>query len=105
MPTYSFLNNETGEEFDEFMSISQREKFLSDNPHVVPLILTAPAISGDSVGLGFRKNDSGFNELMNRIGKANPGTPLAEKYVSKNTREVAVDKTAKKHGMRGSKKR
>ena len=28
MPTYSFRNNDTGEEFTELMSISEREKFL-----------------------------------------------------------------------------
>lgn len=100
MPTYSFIDNNTGDIIEEFMSISQREQFLKDNPHIAPVILSAPAISGDSVGLGFRKNDGGFNDLMNRIGKANPGTAVADRYVSKNAREVAVDNVAKKHGLR-----
>jgi len=32
MPTYSFKNDTTGEEFTELMSMSEREAFLSDNP-------------------------------------------------------------------------
>ncbi len=103
MPTYEFRNKKTGKTFEEFMSMSQREEYLKDNPHIESIILTAPAISGDSVGLGFRKNDAGFNELMNRIGKANPGSAVADRYVSKNSREVAVDKVAKKHGLRKNK--
>ena len=100
MPTYSFLNNSTGEVFEEFMSISQRDQYLIDNPHIAPVILSAPAISGDSVGLGFRKTDGGFNDLMHRIGKANPGSAVADRYVNRNAREVSVDNVAKKHGLR-----
>ena len=34
MPTYDFVNTETGEEFEEFMSISAREQYLKDNPKI-----------------------------------------------------------------------
>ena len=102
MPTYTFLNKETDEVFEEFMSISGKENYLKENPHIKSIILTAPGISGDSVGLGFRKNDSGFNDLMHRIGKANPGSAVAEKYVSKGTTEAKVDQVVKKHGLRSS---
>lgn len=100
MPTYTFTNLETNEVFDKFMSISQREQYLKSNPHLVQTIASAPSISGDSVGLGFRRNDSGFNDLMNRIGKANPGSAVAEKYVSRSAKQVKVDNVAKKHGLR-----
>ena len=100
MPTYTFLNTETNEQFDKFISISGKEEFLKENPHIVSIITQAPSISGDSVGLGFRKNDAGFNDLMHRIGKANPGSSVAEKYVDKGIKEVKVDAVAKKHGLR-----
>ena len=32
MPTYTFKNNTTGLEFDEFMGMSERETYLKDNP-------------------------------------------------------------------------
>ena len=33
MPTYRFLNEKNGEEFDDFMSMSDKEEYLKDNPH------------------------------------------------------------------------
>ena len=90
MPTYTFLNTETEEVIEKFMSMSSREEFLKDNP----------AISCDAVGLGFRKNDAGFNDLMDRIGKANPGSAVAEKYTSKGIKDAKVDAIVKKHKMR-----
>ena len=33
MPYYNFKNKETGEEFEEFFTISGREEYLKDNPH------------------------------------------------------------------------
>ena len=35
MPTYTFKNNTTGLEFDEFMGMSERVTYLKDNPDVV----------------------------------------------------------------------
>lgn len=101
MPTYTFLNKETGEEFDELIKLADYDQFLIDNPHL-SRVITAPNISGDSVGLGFRRNDDGFNDLMHRIGKANRGSHVAEKYVSKSATEVKVSQTVDKHKKRGT---
>ena len=39
MPNYNnFRNNETGEEFEEFFTISGREEFLKSNPHITQTI-------------------------------------------------------------------
>ena len=38
MPQYKFENTETGEVWEEFMSITGREKYLEENPHVKQLI-------------------------------------------------------------------
>jgi hypothetical protein len=43
MPTYNFLDTDSGEEFEKFMRISEREEFLEANPKIQP-VLTAPAI-------------------------------------------------------------
>ena len=53
MPTYTFKNNDTNEEFESFMSIKEYDQYLIDNPHISRTWYSAPAISGDSVGLGF----------------------------------------------------
>lgn len=74
MPTYSFKNTETNEEFDKFMSISSREEYLKENPHIQPVI-TAVALV-DPVRIGVRKKDSGFKEVLQKIHERAPGSDL-----------------------------
>ena len=51
MPTYSFRNNDTGEEFTELMSISEREKFLEQNPNIqqLPSMFSMVGGTGDRI--------------------------------------------------------
>lgn len=99
MPTYTFCNNNTGEEWDAFMSISASELFLKENPHIrkVPVSCNIVGGYGDRV-----KPDSGMKEMLSRIAAANPTTPLAEKYGSKGIKETktreAVNKIRTKAG-------
>jgi hypothetical protein len=66
MPTYNFINNNTKEEFEDFMSISSLEKFLSENPHIVQLVNGAPMIVS---GRGNSKPDNGFRDLLKDMKK------------------------------------
>lgn len=69
MPTYSFLNNKTGEEFTEFMSISELDNFLKENPDIVQLVNGAPMlVSGVN-----HKPDQGFRDLLKDIKKKHSG--------------------------------
>jgi len=70
MPTYKFLNNTTGEEYEEFMSISALDVYLQENSNVTQLVNGAPAI-GDSVRLGIRKPDSSFRDILKNVKKEN----------------------------------
>ena len=56
MPSYSFKNTETGEEWEELLTISEREKFLEQNPHIqqLPSMVSIVGGHGDRI-----KNDSG----------------------------------------------
>ena len=74
MPTYSFRNKETGEEFDKFMRIFDRESFLEENPHF-ETIITSAAI-GDSVRLGVTRRDTGFKNVLQQIHERTPGSDL-----------------------------
>lgn len=65
MPTYTFLNNETGEEFSDFMSISELDTYLKNNPNVVQLVNGAPSLIGGSGG----KPDQGFRDLLKDMKK------------------------------------
>ena len=69
MPSYLFLNTNTNEEFEDFMSISAMEEYLASNPHIQPLMNGAPAI-GDSIRLGLRKPDDAFRDRLREIKKA-----------------------------------
>jgi hypothetical protein len=66
MPTYNFLNKDTGKEFEEYMSISQLESYLSENPHIEQLVSGAPLISS---GRGMKKPDNGFRDLLKDMKK------------------------------------
>ena len=68
MPTYRFQNVETGEEYEDFMSISALEVYLSENPNVTQLLNGAPLIHS---GRGLKKPDAGFRDLLKHIKKGN----------------------------------
>lgn len=69
-PTYLFCNNDTGEEYEEFMKISELDSYLANNPNVTQQI-TSPALHS---GRGMGKPDSGFRDVLKQIKKnANKG--------------------------------
>jgi len=67
MPTYLFRNNDTGEEYEEFMSISALDSYLEEH-NVTQLINGAPMIHS---GRGMGKPDAGFRDLLKTIKKGN----------------------------------
>lgn len=67
MPTYRLLNNETGEEYEDFMSISSLDDLLRDNPNITQLVNGAPMIISGVP----RKPDNGFRDLLKDIKKKN----------------------------------
>lgn len=68
MPTYTFRNESTEQEVTHFMTWAEREEFIQKNPEFKQ-ILTAPAIA-DSVRLGVRKIDRGFNDVLQKAKSA-----------------------------------
>ena len=67
MPSYNLINNETGEEYVEYMSYSELEVYLKENSNVTQQP-SAPAIVS---GRGMRKVDSNFRDLLKNIKKGN----------------------------------
>ena len=97
MPNYNFINTDTKEEFEEFFTISGREEFLKNNPHIQQLpSLVALSASGTGDRI---KNDGGWKENMSRIAEANPGSPLAQRYGKSSTKDINTIKVLKKHGV------
>lgn len=68
MPTYTFLNTDSGETFTTIMSIAEREEYLKANPHIQQQLISAPAL-GDSIRLGLKKPDNGFRDRLKEIKK------------------------------------
>lgn len=75
MPTYEFRNKETGEITEKFMSISAREQFLADNPHLEQAMTTPPMVC-DPTRIGVAKKDTGFKEVLQKIHSRAPGSQL-----------------------------
>jgi len=94
MPSYSFRNTETGEEFDDILTISEREKFLEQNSHIEQLPSRVSIVGGHGDRI---KNDSGWKENMSRIAEAHPGSPLASRYGKDTTKNINTRNVLKKH--------
>ena len=94
MPSYSFRNTETGEEWEELLSISEREKFLEQNSHIeqLPSMVSIDGGHGDRI-----KNDGGWKDNMSRIAEAHPGSPLASRYGKDTTKNINTRNVLKKH--------
>jgi hypothetical protein len=72
MPNYSFRNVVDGTEFDLFMSMSDKDKYLEENKDTIIQIITKAPSFGDTVSLGIKKPDQGFRDVLREIKKAHP---------------------------------
>ena len=97
MPTYTFFDEQAGVEYDDFMSISEKEKYLKKFSHIKQ-ILDAPAMVHDHImGVG-PKNDEGFKESMGQIAASHPNSPMADRYGSgKSNAQIKAREIVKKH--------
>ncbi len=68
MPTYTFRNTETLEEWTDMMSNSAREELLQNSPHIIQLI-TSPPTLGDPYNLGRIKPSSKMQEVFKMMHK------------------------------------
>ena len=93
MPTYSFKNNDTGAEWEEFFSIADKDDFLKKNDQITQLPSLISIIS-DTGGI---KNDGGWKDNMSRIAEAHPGSPLAQRYGKDTTKNINTRNVLKKH--------
>ena len=71
MPTYKFKDNNTGEEFEKWMYMAEREKYLADNPHLTQMPTLLHAVS--EIGNWQNKTDSDWKTIINRAANV-PGS-------------------------------
>ena len=94
MPIYEFRLKETGEVFEEFFNYQQKRDFLDENPDIEEIIGAPNFVSG--IAGVTHKNDSGFNDLLNRIGNANPYSPLGEQHADKGIKSTKTREAVNK---------
>ena len=92
MPTYDFINTKTGKKFTEFMSISEKEDYLKNNKHIKQGIGKINIVSGTGI-----KTDSGWKDMLSRIGDAHPGSKVHDAYGNKNTKDIKTRQVLEKH--------
>ena len=98
MPIYDFRNKKTGEVFEEMMSISAREQYLKDNPHIEQLVSGINIVSGVA-GKSYRQ-DSGWKDNLSRIAEAHPQSNLAKSHLRRSIKQVKTENVLKKHRAR-----
>jgi len=97
MPTYTFLNTQSNKIEEHVMSIAVYDQFKIDNPHLERYHDTAPIVSFGGVGDNISKTDNTFKEVMTKIAEQNPRSPLADRFLRKDTKRVKTDVVIEKH--------
>jgi hypothetical protein len=98
MPTYTLINKNTGDEFEEFCTWDELEEFLKKNTDFKQKV-SAPALVGDHIGGVGPKVDGGFKENLSRIAEAHPTSALADSYGTKSTKDIKTHQVLRKHGI------
>tara|TARA_R110000868_G_scaffold50628_1_gene161521 strand:- start:316 stop:567 length:252 start_codon:yes stop_codon:yes gene_type:complete len=81
---YTFLNISTKQVEEHYMRMSEYDTFTDSNPHLERYHEPGQAAAmGDSVRLGIRKPDNGFQEVLSKIHSANYRSNLASKLSRK----------------------
>jgi hypothetical protein len=94
MPLYSFIDNQTGEQFDALMKISEREEYLSKNSHIQPVVTAAGIVSGVSI---VGKVPDGFKEVLSKVAENHKTSAVAEKHGKKSSKQIKTEQLMKKH--------
>ncbi len=74
MPQYKFHDKNTKKTWLEWMSISERTKFLEENPHIEQLVHGAPGLA-DPMRIGgtsVSKPSNGFRDVLKEVKKRHP---------------------------------
>lgn len=94
MPTYKFLNTETGDIFEDFLTITRKNELMEKNPHIEQLVNGAPAIVSAS---GSNKVPDGFKEVLSKVAEAHPESVVGERYRRKSIKEVRTKQIVDNH--------
>ena len=94
MPTYVFLNTETGEEFEDFLSISAKEELLKKNPHIQQ-VMTTFGISS-MVGDIHSKTDDTWKEVLSKVAEAHPNSKVGQRHGRRSSKQIKTQQIVEK---------
>ena len=94
MPTYDFYNTETDELFEKFMSISAREDYLKENPHIEQVLGATATVGGVSIT---GKVPDGFKEVLSKISENHKSSEVASRHGKRSSKEIKTKQLVDKH--------
>ena len=95
MPTYDFLDTKTGETFEKLLSLSGKEAYLKENPHIQQVHLGAMSIvSGVSIT---GKVPDGFKEVLAKVSENHKQSTVADRHGKKGIKESQTQRLVDKH--------
>ena len=95
MPLYEFYNTETDEYFEDILTISEKARLLSLNPH----IRSVPSKFGIIRGVGdiHSRTDDTWKEVLSKVAEAHPNSPMGERHLKKTAKEIKTQEILNKH--------
>ena len=98
MPIYTFENTKTGEVFDDMMTIAEMENYLKKNKHITQVITGLNIVA--SVGNRTMRTDSGFKDVLSKIGEAHPQSALARQTTKRSIKQIKTEQAIAKNKRR-----
>lgn len=94
MPMYDFKDTDSGVYFTLELSMSKREEYLKENPHITQVLGAPSLLRGTNYG---GKMDDGWKENLARIAEAHPQSALSEKIGGRKTKDLKTKEVLEKH--------
>jgi len=98
MPIYTFYNKRTKKQFDEMMMIAEMEEYLKKNKHITQVLTGLNIVA--STGSRTMKTDSGFKDVLSKIGEAHPQSALAKQTTKRSIKQIKTEQAMAKNKRR-----
>jgi len=98
MPIYTFYNKRTKKQFDEMMMIAEMEEYLKKNKHITQVLTGLNIVA--STGSRTMKTDSGFKDVLSKIGEAHPQSALARQTTKRSIKQIKTEQAIAKNKRR-----
>ena len=98
MPIYTFYDKKTKKQYDDMMTIAEMEKYLKKNKHISQVLTGLNIVA--SVGSRTMKTDSGFKDVLSKIGEAHPQSALAKQTTKRSIKQIKTEQAVAKNKRR-----